>query len=285
MSVEATTPWRLPDLIEAFTHTTAAVVDLAKACTAADLARPTECPGWTVHDQISHVVGVESWLAGHKDPRVKMPAYEHIRNAFGKRVEYAVEVRRARTGPEVVAELEDVLAQRLSTLRSPAITDTSIVAGPFGPDTAVTVLRLRTFDVWAHEQDIRTALGKPGNLDSPAAEVFLGSVMHELPKLIAKGAGLEPGHLVRINVTGPLAAQIGVMVGVDEQGRLRGHAVSADEVPADEVPGQEATTVSLSMEAFTRRAAGRRSVSDTAYDVVGDDAIARRVLEALVTTP
>jgi hypothetical protein len=45
------------------------------------------------------------------------------------------------------------------------------------------------------------------------------------------------------------------------------------------------TTISLSTEAFTRRAAGRRSVSDTPYSVVGDDAVARRVLDAFVVTP
>ena len=43
-------------------------------------------------------------------------------------------------------------------------------------------------------------------------------------------------------------------------------------------------TISLSTEAFTRRAAGRRPLSDTPYDVVGDEDIARRVLEAMVVT-
>ena len=278
MSPDPAAPARLHDLVEAFAQTTQAVIDLGHTCEAQDLARPTECPGWTVHDQISHVVGVESWLEGHKDPRVDMPQYEHIRNDLGKKVEYAVEVRRGRTGAEVVAELEDVLAQRLSALRDPALTDSSIINGPFGPDLAATVLLLRTFDVWTHEQDIRSALGRPGNLDSPAAAVFVSMVMFQLPRLIAKGAGLEPGQVVVIDVTGPTVARQGVRVAADEQGRPRGH-----EMPADPPP-DGATTISLSTEAFTRRAAGRRSVSDTAYSVVGDDAIARRVLEALVVT-
>jgi len=181
MSLDPATPQRLHDLVEAFAQTTQAVIDLGHTCEAQDLARPTECPGWTVHDQISHVVGVEAWLEGHKDPRVDMPRYEHIRNDLGKKVEYAVEVRRGRTGAEVVAELEDVLAQRLSAIRDPALTDSSIINGPFGPDLAATVLLLRTFDVWTHEQDIRSALGRPGNLDSPAAAVCISSVMMALP--------------------------------------------------------------------------------------------------------
>jgi len=81
------------------------------------------------------------------------------------------------------------------------------------------------------------------------------------------------------------------------QGRPRGHAISADEATrthdgaqrsdpqtSDPLMDAPTTTISLATEAFTRRAAGRRSVSDTAYSVVGDDAIARRVLEALVVT-
>jgi len=278
MSLDPATPQRLRDLVEAFAQTTQAVIDLGHDCGLQDLAQPTECPGWTVHDQISHVVGVESWLEGHKDPRVDMPDYEHIRNDLGKKVEYAVEVRRGRTGDEVVAELENVLAQRLSTLRDPMLMDSSVIAGPFGPDLAATVLLLRTFDVWVHEQDIRSALGRPGNLDSPAASVVVSMVMLQLPRLIAKGAGLEPGHVVVIDVNGPIVARQGVRVEMDEQGRPRGHAMPADRQP------DGATTISLSTEAFTRRAAGRRSVSDTAYSMVGDEAIARRVLEALVVT-
>ena len=279
MSPAPATPQPLDDLVEAFAQTAQAVIGLGHGCGEQDLAQTTDCPGWTVHDQIAHVVGVEAWLEGHKDPRVDMPEYKHIRNELGKKVEYAVEVRRGRTGAEVVGELEDVLAQRLSTLRDPALTDSSVIAGPFGPDRAATVVLLRTFDVWTHEQDIRSALGRPGNLDSPAASVFVSTVMLQLPRLIAKGAGLEPGHVVVIDVTGPTAARQGVLVEADEQGRPRGHAI-----PAGEARPDGATTISLSTEAFTRRAAGRRSVSDTAYSVEGDDAIARRVLEALVVT-
>ncbi|HZY00180.1 MAG TPA: maleylpyruvate isomerase family mycothiol-dependent enzyme [Dermatophilaceae bacterium] len=294
MPFDQTQPQRLPELVEAFAQTARAIVDLARACSDDDLAQPTECPGWTVHDQISHVAGVEAWLAGHQDPRVQVPPYEHIRNDLGKKVEYAVEVRRGRTGAEVLAELEDLLAQRLQTLRDPMLTDTSIIAGPFGPDQAATVMLLRTFDVWTHEQDIRSALGRPGNLDSPAAAVCVSSIMHQLPKLIAKGAAVEPGHRVVMEVTGPgsaVTARQRVDVELDQDGRPRGRAISAGEaiITGDSTQTSEEaldhqTTISLSTEAFTRRAAGRRSVSDTAYRVLGDDAIARRVLEALVVT-
>jgi uncharacterized protein (TIGR03083 family) len=277
MSPDLAAPQGLRDLVEAFARTAQAVLDLARSCSDDDLRQPTDCPGWTVHDQISHVVGVEAWLAGHRDPRVEMPPYEHLRNGLGRKVEYAVEVRRGRSGAEVANELEGVLAERLSALRDPALTDTSIIAGPFGPDQADTVLLLRTFDVWVHEQDIRGALGQAGNLDSPAAALCVSTVLLQLPRMIAKGAALEPGQSVVLEVTGPIAARTGFLVELDEQGRARGHTAEAGRLDPQ-------VTISLSTEAFTRRAAGRRSVSDTRYEAVGDQAVASRVLEAMVVT-
>lgn len=278
MSPVTAEPQRLRNLVEAFAQTTGAVLELARDCSDVDLTQPTACPGWTVHDQIAHVTGVEALLAGHKDPRVEMPHYEHIRNDLGKKVEYAVEVRRGRTAAELIAELDAVLAQRLTTLRDPALTSSSIIAGPFGPDQAATVLLMRTFDVWTHEQDIRSALRRPGDLGSAAAALCVGSVIDQLPRLIARGSAVEPGHTVVIDVTGPTQARLTVQVALDEQGRPRGHAISG---PLLDTP---ATTISLSTEAFTRRSAGRRSVDDTAYGVVGDHGIAARVLGVLAVT-
>lgn len=278
MSPAPAEPARLHDLVEAFAQSTQAVVELARQCTHDDLHRPTDCPGWTVHDQISHVVGVEAWLAGRKDPRVEIPAYEHIKSDFSRRVEHAVQVRRPRTGAELVAELEDVLEQRLLTLRSPTLTNASIIAGPFGPEQADIVMLLRIFDVWTHEQDIRCALGTPGDLASPAAAICVSSIMQQLPKRIAQGDALKPGQRLVMDVTGPVTARQSFQVAPDQEGRLRGHAVA--ERPSD----PSTTTISLSTEAFTRRAAGRRLVRETAYSVLGDDSTAGRVLEALVVT-
>lgn len=277
-------PQRLPSLVDAFAQTARAILDLARACSDDDLGQPTDCPGWTVHDQIAHVAGVESLLGGRKDPRVELPPYEHIRSEIGKRVEYAVEVRRDRTGAELVAELEDVLAERLARLRSPVMTDSTIIPGPFGPDEATKVLLYRIFDLWTHEQDIRVALGRPGDLDSPAATLCVNSVLTLLPRVAAKGAGLEPGHPVVLEVTGPVVARQGVVVELDDEGRARGRAISGPEVSGQAL-SHPATTISLSTEALMRRAAGRRPVSDTEYHVMGDDAVARRLLEALVLTP
>src|SRR6478672_1846260 len=83
MPLHPAAPEDLAGLIAAYQQTTQAVVDLGRSCSDADFALPTACPGWTVKDQISHVVGLESWLHSGDNPRVDLPDYEHIHNARG----------------------------------------------------------------------------------------------------------------------------------------------------------------------------------------------------------
>ena len=62
MSLHPAAPEDLAGLVAAYQQTTQAVIDLGRSCSDADFDLPTACPGWTVKDQISHVVGLESWL-------------------------------------------------------------------------------------------------------------------------------------------------------------------------------------------------------------------------------
>ena len=66
-----------------------------------DLA--TDCPGWTVRDQVSHLIGVERMLLGEPPPPPgRLP--DHVRNAFAELNEPWVEARRRVPGNEVLAE-------------------------------------------------------------------------------------------------------------------------------------------------------------------------------------
>ena len=46
-------------LIDAFDHSVQSIIDLGYSCRDEDFEIQTECPGWTVKDQIAHVVGAE----------------------------------------------------------------------------------------------------------------------------------------------------------------------------------------------------------------------------------
>lgn len=292
MPMHPAAPEELSGLVDAYTQTAQAVIDLAFPCSDADFAKPTECPGWTVKDQLSHIVSVENMLIGRPDPEVEVPDYEHLRTPRNRGIEMGVELRRSRSGAEVVQELQQVMARRLgqlNDLKDHAHDDPEqiIVDMPMGQMPVIKALRLRINDLWCHEQDIRAALGRPGNLDSAAAAVFTQTVLDALPGIVVKRAGVQPGRVVMVELTGPVVARSGVRVETDEQGEVRGHLMftgGVDETGPIPVIGKT-TSIQMSTEAFTRRAAGRRSTEELHYSVHGDEATARKVLDELVVTP
>jgi uncharacterized protein (TIGR03083 family) len=285
MPLHPAAPEDLAGLVAAFQQTTQAVVDLGRSCTDADFDKPTACPGWTVKDQISHVIGVEQWVRTGDVPQVAVPAYAHVRNPLGALGERAVELRRTMRGDKVVDELETLLATRVEELSSPDLTLETVVRNPLGSRPLGEALRTRIMDVWTHEQDIRQALGRPGNLDSGGAAVFMDILFQALPRLVAREAGIEPGNVVILEVTGPVLGRAGVWVEeAGEDGRPRGIPLFSG-VAHDGDPRDVFTTITLSTDAVTRRAAGRGEVDDVHFTVHGDEKVARRVLENLAFTP
>lgn len=279
-------PTDLRGLVDAYEQTTRAVIDLGQTLSARDFATDTECPGWTVKDQFSHIAGIEGWLDGAAPPRIDLPELPYVKNEQGEFVELFVQERRSREGADIVGELEDILESRLAQLRDATLTEDSSVRGPFGRTTAATALTLRASDVWVHEQDIRTAVRRPGDLDTAAAAIFVAAVLRAFPRVVARDARVPVGHAVIVDVTGPVVARAGARVVLDENRRAFGEELftggSHDEDTAS-APTQT-TSIVVSTDALTRRAAGRRSVEDLVFSVAGDADVARDVLENLVVT-
>lgn len=276
-------PRDLPGLIGAWRRTVQAVIDLGHSCRDGDFEKPTDCPGWTVKDQISHVAGTELWFATGEVPTVDVPAYSHIRHEMGAMMEKAVEVRRARAGEAVVAELAQIFEMRQTHYDRPGWTLETDVPGPGGPRPLRDVLSLRIMDVWCHEQDIRGALRRPGNLDGGAAAVFMDGLFERLPGLLAQ-AGLPLEHAVVIHATGPIEGRAGVRMTRDRSGVVVPVALFSGH-GHDLHKAEETTTISLTTEALTRRAAGRGDVDAVHYAVSGHAEVARRVMTALPFTP
>lgn len=268
--------------VAAWEHTTRTVLALGRDCDPSDFDTPTECPGWTVKDLLSHVVGAERGLLpdAEEEPPHELPDdLPHVHHAFARGVEVAVDRRRPVPGPEVVAELAEVLGARSAMLT--ALRPDDVVAGPFGKTTPLELLTVRTFDVWAHEQDLRRALQRPGGIGSPAAAVAVGYVRAGLGRVVAKGAAVEPGRTVVVAVSGPISFTDAVRVDQKRSGKPRGTVL--DDVPA--VGAGADTWVSLDTEAFMRRSCGRWSVAATPAAVEGDGELGVRVLEAMAVTP
>lgn len=267
------------DVVAAWAQATQALVDLGRRCSDDDFTQATECPGWTVKDQLSHVVGVERWMQGEPEPHHEVPDLPHVHGELGRRVEVAVDLRRGVPGPQVVDELETVRAARLEALHRPDVDPRAPTVSPLGSTMAlVDVLRMRTFDVWTHEQDVRRALDRPGDLDSAAAAVAVEWIRRGLPRVVARGARVEPGRVVVLDVQGAGGFRDAVTVAAGDDGRPAG-VVLPDEPPTPDA------VLTLTTEAFMRRSCGRWPSDGTPVEVDGDTALASRVLEAMAVTP
>lgn len=239
-------------------------------------AAPTECPGWSVKDVAAHVAGIEALLLGRPRPKIDDPVdAPYVRNELGRLVEVDVQARRPLPPAAVLAELREVLTERHQSLReSPPDPDAPTVWVQ-GPTTMTGMMRLRVFDVWAHEQDIRRATDRPGHLAGPSADVTRDLIIASLPKTVAKLAGAAPGSVVVLSVTG--ATPFAVAVGVDADGR--GSVLTP--------PWPEPPTSSLTLDwvELVRLACGRVDPAAAVVGYQGDVQLGRRVAARLGITP
>ena len=79
-------------------------------------AWPTECPGWDVKDQLSHLIGIERALMGEAAPAWDGPYGDHVQNDFARSNEPWIAVRRPFPGDAVRAEFVEVTGTRLGQL-------------------------------------------------------------------------------------------------------------------------------------------------------------------------
>ncbi|MCI0689741.1 MAG: maleylpyruvate isomerase family mycothiol-dependent enzyme [Sporichthyaceae bacterium] len=264
------------DYVDAWWQTSGSLVVVCEQLPDELWDTPTECPGWSVKDVAAHVTGVESMLLGRPRPRPTGPIdAPYIRNDVGRLVEPDVQVRRPLPPATVLAELREVLQARHSSLReSPPDPDAPIMWIQ-GPTTMTGMMRMRVFDVWAHEQDIRRAVDQPGNLTGPAAEVAKAVIVTGLPKIVAKRAAASPGSSVLIETTGP--TPFGAVVTVDADGR--------GALAPPPWPTPTTATIALDWSELVRLSCGRCDPTDATVTLSGDTDLGWRVVSQLAVTP
>ena len=264
-------------VVEGLGETWASMGDVGSALDDAEWELPTGCPGWSVKDQFSHVVGAEWTLLGQEPPPAGPPHASHVRNDMGTWNERWIAARRPRPGPDVLAEFHTVTAKRLEALA--AMDDDDFAAPamtPIGPGTYHDFMTIRLFDCWVHEQDVRRAVGRPGHLSGQGAETTLATIQGSLPRTVAKLAGAPEGSSVTFALEGPLAREWAVGV---EGGRGR----TLDAVPAKSTAG-----VRTDLDTLVALACGRWSpasaLADGRIDLEGDEQLARAVVSNLAFT-
>jgi uncharacterized protein (TIGR03083 family) len=244
----------------------------------ADLSEPqwqaqTPLPGWTVHDVTAHLIGTESMLQGAATPDadVDVSTLKHVRNGVGVMNECWVRKLRGLSPAELLDKFRETTAKRRDTLSTMSDGDwNQITATPAGPDTYGRFMRVRTFDCWMHEHDIRDALDRPAtNPAGAASRLALDEMAASMGFVVGKLGGAPDGSRVAIELTGPLGRTINVAV------EGRGQVVDGFALR------EPTATIALDGLLFTRLAGGRTTVDHDAVHYAGDEAVGRRIVEHL----
>lgn len=227
---------------------------------------PTQLPGWTVQDNLSHMVGTERTMEG-------LPATPHraeekgwIKNPIGAANENEVDARRTMSGAEVLAEWNEIAERRIATLRGADDAYYAVEAmTPTGPGTRADFLHIRVLDCWMHEQDMRRVLGLPGHQSGPAAEHTVDRLIRTIPIVVGKRAATPEGGTVVIEITGPVQRRVVTTV-VEGRARIG-------------VEGNVLCTVRMDSDTFIQLAGGRAThLEATGWTAEGDTALAERVV-------
>lgn len=237
----------------------------------------TALPGWDIHAVVAHMVGTESMLLGlaTPEPDVDLETLAHVRNFVGAMNEPWVRSLRGESGAALLQRFRDVTAQRRAVLTAIPVEEWNApTQTPAGPDSYGRFMRIRAFDCWMHEQDIRAALGREpsaAQLSGADARQSLDEMAASMSFVVGKKGQAPDGSRVLLQLTGPLSREIRVAVD--------GRAALVEDFGVAE----PTTVVTLDGLQFTRLAGGRGPVSYRPADVeyAGDAVVGKRIVENL----
>ncbi len=193
---------------------------LEKLCTSLSLdewGADTDCPTWTVKDCIAHLVGIEHRILGREVLDICLDEMSHIKNEQGAKNELDVVSRRTMTPVALLEEFAEVNAERLKVLNG-QLDFTAKADSPIGKGNVADQVSVRVFDCWVHEQDIRRAIQKPGNLSGLTAQHSYERINSVMPFVFGKKVGAPEGSSVRFKIYGESSFVLNIKV---HEGRAR----------------------------------------------------------------
>jgi uncharacterized protein (TIGR03083 family) len=253
------------DLVAAFGECWGSLLDVGRSLTPAEWAQPALCPGWTCRDALLHLTSAEIGFADWTD--LSQAPWELLKAAHQRLADAS--------GPELLAAFAQITERRHDQL---AAMDGAELDAPSwtaaGPGTYRRYMEIRVFDHWAHEQDIRVPLSRPGHLSGRAAEMSLDEAHIALGYLVGKRAAAPQGSRVTIEVTGPTARTM--------------HAVIDGRAQVVEDLDDPTATVTADFATFMLLCCGRIDPSDPLADrrvtLSGDVGLAEQVARNLAFT-
>lgn len=160
---------------------------------------PSDCPGWTVKDCFSHLIGIESRLLGRQISEFTLESEDllYVRNELGMKNQIDVVLRRSVSSENLIKEYMSVTSARLDMLKH----GYSMTEKRESPDGRVVdgreLISVRILDCWVHEQDIRRATGKIGNLTGDSAAHVFDRLYKTLPFILGKRVKLADGSTAK----------------------------------------------------------------------------------------
>jgi uncharacterized protein (TIGR03083 family) len=232
-------------------------------------------PGWRVQDVVSHMIGTESMLAGIATPEADCDVAEldHVRNPIGAMNECWVRSLREETPAAMIDRFDAVTQTRRRQLGDMSDDQwNEVTATPAGPDTYGRFMRIRTFDCWMHEHDIRETVGLAATqLASVDAREAFDEMTGSMGFVVGKRGKAPENSRIEFDLTGPLGRTVRVQM------NGRGSVV-------ERFDGGDATsTIRLDGLLFSRLAGGRTQASQHRAEIAlaGDVAVGQVIVDNL----
>jgi uncharacterized protein (TIGR03083 family) len=187
------------------------LVELLTGLTGEQWNMPTVCPGWTVRDVASHVLGVDIGNLsrrrdGFRDPGAAGPVGETwtelvtFLNQFNELWVAAARRISPRLLCELLAFTGEAIAAYFRGLDLSAMGGSVAWAGPDAAPVWLDVAREYT-ERWIHQQQIRDAVGLPGLKVPYYFAPVLATFVHALPHAL-RDVAASPGTCVRLTISG-----------------------------------------------------------------------------------
>jgi uncharacterized protein (TIGR03083 family) len=190
-------------IIDALDETWSSIDRVVRPQSAAAYDAPTPCPGWSVRDVLSHLLGFETHAAGRPGTQFRgalaeLRAQPHRRGQRGLR-----RAHRGEAGIEVLDRFCEVTADSLASLRAlDAAAWEKVGWSPEGERPYHRFQETRVLDSWIHLQDIRDALLEPADDHGVGEEIVVNRFEAALPYVVGKKLQPPEGTLIQVNLTG-----------------------------------------------------------------------------------
>src|SRR6476661_4982716 len=103
------------DLVDMLDEVWASTAALGDELDESQWKQPSECPGWTVQDNLVHLTALERFILGDPLPSADVPDdLPHVKNDIGRSNERWIESRRGWSGADALEEFVGVTSARIA---------------------------------------------------------------------------------------------------------------------------------------------------------------------------